>query len=324
MDLKHIIARLRPRHIELLDALGADPNLGRCARRLNMGHSTASKALREIEDIFQTPLFTRNRRGLSPTAMGEVLTRRAAILMEEMRGLHHEYESTLAGGTGRIRVGVFPVALPNLFPAWRRQMLADWPRIVVAANEGAEYTLLAELSGGQLDCILGRVVLERLTPDLRHEVLYHEESAIVCGVHHPVANVPVMARLAALAASEWILPSPEGASFNLVASRLAEEGQRAPRVVIEAISAYLTVELLAAENLVSILPVSVAQELAALGKIHIVPVALPASRKPVGILYRRDMAASPLVKSALGAARKVAVGICRTEAVSRPADARQR
>ena len=309
MDPKHIISRLRPRHLELLDALGADPNLGRCAQRLNMSHSTASKALREIEEIFRTPLFIRNRRGLAATAIGKVLTRRAAIIMEEMRGLYLEYESALRGSTGRMRVGVFPVAMPTLFPAWRRRLLAEWPQLVIAANEGAEYTLLAALSGGELDCILGRIVLERLTPDLRHEVLYHESSMIVCGVQHPLAEVSEEGRMGALAQSDWVLPSPEGASFNLVASRLAEEGHRSPKVAIEAISAYLTVEILATENLVSILPASVARGLAALGKIHIVPVGLPASRKPVGILYRRDMATSPLVKSALAAARSAANGI---------------
>jgi len=45
-----------------------------------------------------------------------------------------------------------------------------------------------------------------------------------------------------------------------------------------------------------------------------VPVDLPASSKPVGILYRHDMSASPLVKTALAAARDAVARITGVDA----------
>ncbi|WP_017524848.1 LysR family transcriptional regulator [Pusillimonas noertemannii] len=79
-DFQRLIGRLRLRHLALLDSLGRDPNLGRAAKTLHMAQPTASKLLREIEHIFETTLFTRNRRGLAPTPAGQALTRRAGDL----------------------------------------------------------------------------------------------------------------------------------------------------------------------------------------------------------------------------------------------------
>ena len=306
MDFKNFIARLRPRHLELLDALGKDPHLGRCAKRMNMSQPASSKALREIEDIFGTPLFERNRRGMAPTPMGVVLTRRAALLIAEMQSMHQEYQAALAGHAGRIRIGLFPVALPVLFPLWQRQITQARPGLAVCATEGTEGTLLAQLAAGQLDCVLGRIVPEALLPGLRHEVLYQEPSAIVCSPGHPARKAKKQRLLQWLSESGWVLPSPDGASFQLLASRLAEAGLPAPRVAIEATSAYLTAEMVNAGPFFSLLPLSVARAFEASGRVHRVPVPLPASHRPVGFLCREEVLASPLVAQALDAARTAA------------------
>src|SRR5690606_13652631 len=99
-DFSRLIGRLRLRHLALLDTLGRDPNVGRAAKQLHMTQPTASKLLREIENIFETTLFTRNRRGLAPTVAGRAMTRRASVLLAEMRATHAELHSTLQGATG--------------------------------------------------------------------------------------------------------------------------------------------------------------------------------------------------------------------------------
>ena len=276
-------------------------------QRMNLSQPTASKLLREIEEIFGTLLFTRNRRGLAPTPAGLAMTRRASLMLEEMHATHQELLAAMQGATSRVRLGVFPVAVPRLFVALRERLLEQWPGVVIQLDEGSENGLLKALSAGQLDCVLGRVVAELLTPDLHHEVLYREPTVVVCGTAHPIRRASRSAdRYRLLSTSEWLLPSPGGASYNLVAARLALAGYPAPRVSIESISAFATSELLQRSHLLSVLPQSVAQDHARQARLAIVPVKLAETNYPVGIMFRKVTARSALVRGVVQAARQVA------------------
>lgn len=294
------------RHLEFLDILGRDPNLGRAAKQMNMSQPTASKLLKEVEDIFNVTLFTRNRRGMVPTDTGNAITRHALVMLEELRATQEEMASIALGATGRLRLGVFPVVVPEFLPMVRTQLDKTMPGMAYSLVEGAEYTLFAALSAGQLDCILGRVVAERLTPDLRHEVLYREPTVIVCGAGHAIVKAKKSALVSHLQQSDWLLPSPGGASFNLVASRLALEGLPAPRVQVESSSVLITIELLNKSPLLSVLSEKVARSYAAAGKLAIVPIELLASNYPVGVIYRRESTRTPLIRATVQAAKAAA------------------
>ena len=301
--LHHLVGRLRIRHLTLLDQLGKDPHVGRCARRLSMSQPTASKLLREIEEIFGVPLFTRNRRGLIPTAAGLAMSGRASLLLAEMEATHAELLATLQGATGRLRLGIFPVAIPEFLPRFSNLIQEAWPGLLLSIQEGVEHQLLSALSKGELDCVLGRVVLENLTPDLRYEALYQEPTTFVCGVRNPIAHREVTTLPAALQDAAWVLPANEGAVYNLVASRLAALKLPAPRIQVETTSVFATIELLQSDDLVSVLPQKAAQWYSDMGKVRILPIPAVESSYAVGMIFRGDAGQSKLVQTALSACR---------------------
>jgi DNA-binding transcriptional LysR family regulator len=305
-DTGHLLGRLRMRHLQLLALLGPEPNVARCAKRMHLTQPAASKLLREIEDILGTVLFARNRRGLSPTPAGCAMTRHAALIVEGVSAAHAELALTLRGATGHVRLGVFPVAIPELLARTREHLLVAWPHLVMSVREGVETSLLNALATGELDCVMGRVVTEALTPDLSHEALFHEPASIVCGAGHPVMRARKSERLAWLARCEWVLPTLGGASYNIVASRLAQEGVPAPRVTVETTSVPVVEALLNRSQMLSVLPQTLARSLALVGRVGIIPVPLPASLYPVGIMYRQQAMHGPMVKAVIEAARLAA------------------
>ncbi|ROT44578.1 LysR family transcriptional regulator [Pusillimonas sp. NJUB218] len=303
IDFRRLMGRLRLRHLALLDWLGKDPNVGRAAKKLHMAQPTASKLLREIEDIFETPLFTRNRRGLTPTAAGQVLTRRAGILLAEMQATHTELLYALGGGTGHMRLGVFPVVVPEFLPKLYSALQSQWPGLTIELREAVELQLLDQLSKGEIDGIIGRIVMENLTPDLRHEAVYTEPTVIVCGTHHPLRNASAEARVQILEQTAWMLPARQGAVYNLVASRLAQFGIKAPRVDIETTSVFATIEMLNHTNLLSILPEKIALDYQANQKVAVAPIDDLGANYPIGVIYRADAADNPLVAMLLKTTR---------------------
>ncbi len=305
-DLRRLIGRLRLRHLELLSALGEDANLGRCARRLNMTQPTASKLLREIEDIYGVPLFVRNRRGLAPTAAGQAMTRRAVILLAETAAAHAELQATERGATGRLRLGVFPVAVSGFLAHFCQALRTEWPNIVLSIDEGIEQRLIGELAAGRLDLVFGRVVVELLTPDLRHEALYREPTVVVCGVQHPILRDGPEGLDTHLRQAQWMLPASDGPVYNVVSARLSERGLAPPQVVHETTSVFVTLEMLEHSSLLSILPESTALDYARIGKVALVPTAPLSSGYAVGLVHRVEGMANPTLVAALTAARKAA------------------
>lgn len=320
---EQLVSRLRLRHLQLLMLLGQDPNVAHCAGRMHLTQPAASKLLREIEDVLGATLFQRNRRGLVPTPAGLAMTRRAALIIEEVGAAHAELSLTLQGARGHLRLGVFPVAVPELLVGTRERLLASMPDLFVSVHEGVESSLLGALSQGQLDCVMGRVVTEALTPDLHHEVLYQEPAVIVCGVDHPVLRARKPQRLARMAESEWIIPSPHGAAYHMVASRLAQEGLPPPRVAMETVSVFVTVEMINRSALLAMLPATVARGLAQAGRIGVVPAPPLQSLHPVGVIYRHQPPPSGLVLATLVAARQAAAARGGGSAAFSPAVARR-
>ncbi|WP_353194483.1 LysR family transcriptional regulator [Pusillimonas noertemannii] len=303
-DFQRLIGRLRLRHLALLDSLGRDPNLGRAAKTLHMAQPTASKLLREIEHIFETTLFTRNRRGLAPTPAGQALTRRAGVLLAEMHATHAELLSTRQGAAGRLRIGVYPVAVPEFLPRLYLALQKRWPGLHISITEAIDPPLLQQLSSGDIDCIFGRIVMDMLTPDLRHEALYNEETAIVCGTRHPLLKARPADRAALLQRSTWMLPARQGAIYHMVASWLASHGISEPQVEVETTSVFATIEMLNHSELLSILPKNVAQAYAELGKVALLPEGDLPAHYPIGMIYRKEAMVNPVMKGVLEAARE--------------------
>lgn len=304
-DYRKLVTRLKLRHLELLQALGTDPNVHRASARVAMSQPTASKLLREIELAVGQPLFVRHRRGLEPTPVGRVMTRRASLMLAEMAAAREEMDAVASGATGRLRLGVFPVAVPWLLPALGERLHAAQPGLSIQVRVGLEDVLLPALEDGELDCVLGRVVPEMLTASVLHEVLYLEPTVVVCGATHPILRARGRRRLELLSSSGWVLPSRGGALYNMVASRLAREGLPDPRVVYEATSVFAVIELLSGAPLLSALSQRVARSAAGSGRLAVLPVELPAASYPVGAMVRRDRMSSSTVQEVLAALRGI-------------------
>ncbi|MEH6646938.1 LysR substrate-binding domain-containing protein [Sulfitobacter sp.] len=111
--------------------------------------------------------------------------------------------------------------------------------------------------GGGIDLVLGRIDPLRLPPDLAHKVLYHEETAVICGAQNSMATCPPDQLSERMAAAEWILPTITIGASRLVATWLVNRGHNPPRITVESISPLAIVGLLSKTDLLGILPLCV-------------------------------------------------------------------
>lgn len=290
--------RLKLRHLRLIDAIADARSLSEAASRLNVTQPAASKGLREIEDILGMPLFARGPRGLTLTMFGRSLLAHSRTIQSEVRHIAEEIEAINKGSFGAVLVGSMLVGLPILLPAAVRLLRERHIDVPVRITEGTQGVLIEELRSGTLDLIVGRLTPINTHERFDQEVLFQEPIVVVAGARHPLLRRPKVS-YRDLAEARWILPPPESVVHGPVLQMFAQHGLSSPRAYAETTSYLLIRSLLADQDAVAALPLSVVKRDLSNGEIAILPVQLPHEPLSVGIVTVSDRtpsaAASQLV-----------------------------
>lgn len=305
--LHQIVSRLRLRHLPLLLALERQRSVSRVAAEMNLSQPAVTKALREIEDIFMTPLFTRTRNGLVPTATGAAVLSHARMALADAEALGRQLAVIEAGRRGRLRLGVIPYTARAVLDAALAYGLNQQPRLSVVVREGTTDELVGALRQHELDCAIARSFY-LAGEDIVQEPLYREE---------PVLVVPSRARARLsrgaldwkrLAELDWILPPPHTPVRRTINTMFAVAGVAPPLPIVETYSVKPMATLLRSQpDAITIVPRAVAAELIELGDAATLPFSLSWDLPPVGVMWRRETEANELVMP-LVAALKAAVG----------------
>ncbi|VTU20389.1 Galactose-binding protein regulator [Variovorax sp. PBL-E5] len=304
-SLGHVRARLRVRHLVVIEALARRKNIRQAASDLFVTQPAASKLLQEIESIFEARLFERTAHGIEITPYGEVLLHWARKGLADMDAAHAEIAALRNGWEGRVRVGVFPVAGTVLVPDAATLLRKLRPGIQLSLQEGLETSLLPLLDQGQLDCVIGRATSSPGSRPFTCEMLFEEPTVIVCAVGHPLLQDTDWTP-AQLDRFDWILPARTGQLYTLVASGLAALKAAAPRVAVETSSILTLVEIVRQTQMLSAIPSGVARRFVDIGQLQILPLTLSATLHPVSIMTSQGSPLHPATAAFLSAVKTVA------------------
>lgn len=178
-------------HWRLLVAVADAGNISRGAEEAGMTQSGASQAIAQLEASLGFPVFTRERRHIGVTALGEQVVGHARsmlgqltairVLADESRGLHG----------GRIRLASFPSVTSTLLPGLLRDFKRLHPGMKVVVLEGTDEEVEEWLAAdtvdvgvvmnaepGRADVVLGRDAWVAVMPSGHLQAL----NAKACGI----------------------------------------------------------------------------------------------------------------------------------------------
>lgn len=288
---RRLAARLRFRHLQLLLALEQGGSLRAAAQALNVTQPAMSKALAEVESAFGLPLFTRNPRGIAPTAQGLLAIRGARLLLNELA--HMQSEAVAAGTAASIvRIGAPPFVAHGYLPEVLARLARATPKIHVELREDRVPVLLRALADGLLDALVSSYPADASTlrgMHLRFETLFDSELAIIAPAAHPLARARRV-DWAALARNDWVMPDRASMARRVIDDSFARAGIVPPTPVIESTSPVTNVRLVAAGAGLSIVPAASLSQGWAGTRIVRLRVAPQLSPGPVALISRAGVA----------------------------------
>ena len=216
---------LELRHLRIVCAIAEAGSVTKAAAALGLAQPALTTQLQRIERILGGVLFTRDRRGVHPTALGDLVLARARVLIPAISGLHLEASELItAGDTGRYRVGASngPIVggliqrLTDAHPDGQVSVHTTW-----SENEIGQ--MVAE---GDLDyALVGACASSAPQPSrgLAWQVISMDPVWVLLQAAHPLAGRDEV-ELGELATERWVTAPGDGCFHECFAAACARAG----------------------------------------------------------------------------------------------------
>lgn len=234
-----------------LDALLIERNVTRAAQRLHLSQPSVSVQLGKLRAAFDDPLLLPGPRGMLPTARALALLaplQAALAQLSQVMQPEAAFDPWTAEAEWKLAAAdatEYAILLP-LLPALRLQA----PRSRMAVFDAVPSRMASQLESGQVD--LGFLAHEEAPPALRHRVLFKEHYVLACRTGHPLLQAaPDLDRFCSL---EFVVVSPNGGGYRTAVDTSLEQLGRSRTVVLSVPHFLFVPPLLAASDMVALLP----------------------------------------------------------------------
>lgn len=204
----HYVDRLRIRHLKLLELIADKGSLTGAADVLRISQPNATKMLQDLEHAFGCPLVQRNVKGGTLSTAGFRVLERLRVAISSLEAARE----ALCSRPERplVRVGTLPLAGVSLIPEAVALMSGQGSLPRLELYEGGVSSMVAMLSTGEVDCVIGRVGDINVYGEGRFDItpLCDEGFEVVCSQTNPLAKKRRLTLLQ-LRDSPWIA-SPQG------------------------------------------------------------------------------------------------------------------
>jgi DNA-binding transcriptional LysR family regulator len=113
-----------------------------------------SQSVARLEAETGATLLVRDRRGVRPTAAGEVLLGHAEMIFAQVEAAEDDLSATLGLRAGRLRVASFPSAGATLMPEAVARFRRAHPGVALSLAEGEPEEIAPRLRAGEFDLAL--------------------------------------------------------------------------------------------------------------------------------------------------------------------------
>ncbi len=276
---------IRPIQMRALLAIATHGSEASAAAAIGVSQPAVHAAFHALEQTVGVRLGCRLPSGTRLTAAGDALLRRVKLALAELRAMEGDIASWQGAIRGSIVVGVLPLSVPMFLPRAIEMLLAAQPGIEVRIVDGTYDSLMRSLLAADIDILAGALRQAPEHPEVQQHHLFDDELVVVAMQGHPCLDLDNPS-LRDLRAYEWVSPMPGTPAAQAMAGAFQSEGVALPARTLYSSSQPLTMALIKQTGRLA---------LASRGEIclddhraqlRIVPLALPMTRRRIGVATR--------------------------------------
>lgn len=303
-------SRIKLRHLQCFLEVARRRSMVGAADALSITQPAVSKTIRELEEILGARLLERSKKGVVPTAVGEVFLEHAGASVAALRQGLGRVTQTLADGGILVPIGVLPNLAATVMPEAIRRFTRMNSGVTVRVAPGTNAQLLSQLRVGELDIVFGRLAVPEKMAGLTFEYLLSERLRLAVRPGHPLLSRGKL-EFAVIGAYPLVLPLP-GTVIREEAERLliGNAIEVAPNM-IETTSVAFASEYVAMTDSVWIAPEGMLASYIASGKLVLLPIEPEMTEGPVGITIRGNFTPTPLIRSLMQCVRETVADLAQ-------------
>lgn len=287
MDTRQFPTFVRVRHFALILAICRHGTMHRAAAAQNMTQSTASKMLGDLEELLGVPLFEREPRGMTPTALGRFAAQKAEDILGRIDRFVQEFEVLRDGGYGMLVIGAIMGAAPDLVAGTVAEIKQRHPLLAVHLLGETSDKILDMLETSQIDLAVGRFSTGRHALLFSFEPLAEEPLVLVTRAGHPLAPEAGPHGLSKLCDWPWVLQPRSTPVRQILDQAFLDVGIEIPANHVESVSIFALLHLIRSSESIAVLPLSVVRDQLESGLMSRVASDLDLSVPAFGLLTRR-------------------------------------
>lgn len=297
------------RRIEQFIAVVDAGSIRGAARQLGISQPALTRSLQQLEEELGVQLMRRDIRGAAPTPAGTAFLARARVAEAELRMGADEARRSSDDGGGFVTVGVSPSAASLFLPELVTTLRQRRPNTRIRLLELSPGTLPPLVREASLDMAVAHHSRAHIDAGLRFRPLYELRLRAVVRPNHPQANA---SSLRELAQADWLSMAAPGIPGDIIRQSFLAAGLPAPVPVVHCGSHSVALDLIAASDMVGLLPPALLRSHVAAGRLVELRLTKPLVALNVGLYTRAGSPASPAAK----AAAQIIMAIARRLAAS--------
>jgi DNA-binding transcriptional LysR family regulator len=301
---ERIKSRLKLRELHTLEAVAHSGSMAKAAAHLGLSQSAVSKSIADMEHTLGVTLFDRTPRGVEPTASARILLGRSVAIFDELSQGLKEIEYLTDPTSGELRVGTTE-PMTAIVATVIDRLSRQYPRMIFHVTvSGSTPWLFSELRERNLDLAIFRMPNADLGKDLKGEILFRDPLVVMTGQNNPWVRRRHV-DLSDLVDEPWILPPPDISIGQYVAEAFRVRGLEIPKSSVITSSVHMRHNMLATGRFMAMLPKVMLRFPTYRGTLKALPIALPETRSPIGLITLEKRALSPVAKLFVNCARGV-------------------
>lgn len=298
--------RLKLRDLDTLTVVVQCGSMAKAAVQLGVSQPAVSNAVAELERTLKSRLLDRTPQGVEPTPYGQALLTWASAAFDDLRQGVRAIEFLSDPAAGELRIGATEPMLGGFLAAVVMRLGRRYPRVrFEIAQPVSAAQQRRELRERRLDLVIGRVSPDDGADDLLTETLFDEPWVIVAGPNNPLLRRRRLG-LADLMEERWTLPPTDTVVGAHLTQAFRTAGLDRPRAAVTCASLQMHHALMLGASFLAVFPRSWLRFSPERRTVRELPVKLPGSPPPVGLMAVKGRMLSPVAEIFLSYARDLA------------------